>query len=91
MGGYHRIVQLPEGPSVNEKQDVNIDKINLFFYSTQDNCRYCRATLSYMLFNGELRKLIQNCFNVIEDRTNLVMDEDIPIKILSFSNEQTDT
>ncbi len=61
--------------------EVNIKKVNLYFYSRRDMCFHCRGTLSRILTTGKLKEILKK----------LLGRSEIPeIKVSAFSWETTD-
>lgn len=78
-----------------ETVSFSASKISVYFYSTQDVCRYCRGGLAYMLKEGIIRTKIDTFFKRIYSKkkisTKILMTDDSLIKIFAFSNEETQT
>jgi len=71
----------------SEEKRITVEEMKVYFYSTYDICRYCRGTLAYMLYNGELKKSISSYFKEhVKKELNFKKDPEL----FAFSNQATD-
>lgn len=74
-------------PFEESTQTYNLSKIELYFYSTLDICRYCRGTLSSMLHSGKLKDSLTKFFKHGGVKIDVVNEN---IQMFAFSNQTTE-